>query len=136
MTYCSRCNRSFRCRSDYDQHVRDSSYHWKCWQCHDDADFESLRALKEHYVQSPRHSYCQYCDLHLDSPSKLQDHYEVDHPYCSSCNKVFKNDLGLHEHNRQKPEHADLYCVACRKLFRAPHSLRSHYLNSRVHRRT
>jgi hypothetical protein len=63
--------------------------------------------------------------LHLDSPSKLQDHYEVDHPYCSSCNKVFKNDLGLHEHNRQKPEHADLYCVACRKLFRAPHSLRS-----------
>lgn len=61
MTYCSRCNRSFRYESEYDQHVRDSPYHWKCRQCQDKAEFESLRALKEHYVQSPRHpNYCQY----------------------------------------------------------------------------
>ncbi|KAG2351204.1 hypothetical protein BDR07DRAFT_1339437, partial [Suillus spraguei] len=87
------------------QHVlRDSNNHWECQHC----DFDSWRALKEHCVQSRRHrDYCQHCNIHFDSPLELQEHYEEDHVYCSSRNKVFKNDFGLHEHNRQKPEHAD-----------------------------
>ncbi|KAG2035683.1 hypothetical protein BDR03DRAFT_961879 [Suillus americanus] len=129
--HCDRCNRYFSSRSAYNQHIRYSSNHWKCQHGHPEADFKSLRALKEHYVQSPHHPCCQYCNVHFNSPLVLQDHYEEYHAYCSSCNKVFKNDFGLHEHNRQKPEHADLYCIACRKLFQTPNGLRSHKLNSR-----
>ncbi|KAG1886219.1 hypothetical protein F4604DRAFT_68831 [Suillus subluteus] len=131
--HCYRCNRYFNSRSAYNQHVRDSRNHWKCQYGHPGADFKSWRGLKEHYVQSPHHPYCQYCNVHFDSSLELQDHCEGNHAYCNTCNKVFKNDFGLHEHNRQKPEHADLYCIPCRKLFQTPNGLRSHKLNSRKH---
>ncbi|KAG1779623.1 hypothetical protein EV702DRAFT_1178305 [Suillus placidus] len=104
MTDCYRCNRSFNSWSAYHQHVRNSNNHWECQRCQ--LDFESGLGLKEHY----------YCDVHFDSTSDLQDHYEGEHAYCSSCHKVFKNDFGLHEHNRQK--HADVYCIACKRLSR------------------
>ncbi|KAG1794256.1 uncharacterized protein BJ212DRAFT_670479 [Suillus subaureus] len=39
--------------------------------------------------------------------------------------RFFKNNFGLHEHNRQKLEHADLYCIAYRKLFQTTNGLRS-----------
>ncbi|KAG2122575.1 hypothetical protein DEU56DRAFT_831683 [Suillus clintonianus] len=129
MTDCDRCYRYFNSWSAYHQHVRDSSNHWECEDCQ--IDFGSWLGRKEHYVQSPDHDYCQYCDVHFNYASELEDHYEDEHAYCRSCRKVFKNDFGLHEHNRQK--HADVYCIACKRLFQAPSNLHSH-LNSSVHR--
>ncbi|OAX39223.1 hypothetical protein K503DRAFT_792087 [Rhizopogon vinicolor AM-OR11-026] len=129
MPSCRRCDRYFNSWSAYDQHIQMSSSHWMCNECQD--DFPSWLGLKEHYVQSPNHHYCQYCDSHFDFASQLQNHYEDEHAYCGSCNRVFKNDVGLHQHNRQS--HADVYCISCRRVFRSPSNLHAH-LNSSLHR--
>ena len=50
--------------------------------------FNSPYALKEHYVQSPRHAYCQYCDKHLKDKVALRQHFTWEHHLCESCDKV------------------------------------------------
>jgi hypothetical protein len=86
-------------------------------------DFHTWIGLKEHYVQSPDHHYCQYCNIHLDSASQLQSHYEVEHGYCHLCERAFKSDIGLHQHNQQK--HASVYCFLCKRLFLSPSNYQS-----------
>ncbi|KAJ8701792.1 hypothetical protein PTI98_000545 [Pleurotus ostreatus] len=129
MVYCDRCGRSFSHYGAYDQHRQYSSSHFVCWDCN--IDFESWVGLKEHWVQSKRHSYCQYCDRHFDDNSKLSEHFDDEHYLCSGCNIVFKNEYGLKEHYRQSPRH--FYCSPCDRHFGSQNSLNNH-LNSSIHR--
>ncbi|KAI0698770.1 hypothetical protein C8Q76DRAFT_245769 [Earliella scabrosa] len=71
--------------------------------------------IKEHFVQSPRHAYCQRCNRHYPSTALLIEHYATYHYFCDICTKVFDFGHGLHEHRRQK--HGDRYCVPCQYLF-------------------
>ncbi|KAF9055761.1 hypothetical protein BJ165DRAFT_1428551 [Panaeolus papilionaceus] len=129
MTYCDRCERSFRNWSAYDQHISNSSAHNECHDCN--LDFPTWVGLKEHWVQSPRHHYCQRCSQHFDDHCDLVEHYEDAHAYCSSCNKIFENDFGLKEHYRQSENHH--FCAPCNRHFNSASNLQSH-LNSSVHR--
>ncbi|KAH9486132.1 hypothetical protein JR316_0000196 [Psilocybe cubensis] len=92
--------------------------------------FYDWNALKEHWVQSPRHDYCQYCNEHV---GHILDHYEECHHYCGPCRRVFRSEFGLHEHLRQSERHRDMYCGSCRRLFMSPNNLNAH-LNSSIHR--
>lgn len=92
-----------------------------CDRCN--CEFYTWIGLKEHYVQSPDHHYCQYCRIHLDSASQLQSHYEDEHGYCHLCERAFKSNIGLHQHNQQK--HASMYCVPCKRLFLSPSNFQS-----------
>ncbi|KAF7289007.1 hypothetical protein MIND_01417600 [Mycena indigotica] len=94
-------------------------------------DYTTWTGLKEHYVQSRRHFYCQHCDEHFDDGDELEEHMDESHFYCSSCARVFKNDQGLHEHYRQSSLHH--YCAACRRLFTSANNLNAH-LNSALHK--
>ncbi|KAI5994886.1 hypothetical protein F5J12DRAFT_856392 [Pisolithus orientalis] len=129
MSYYDRCDRDFPSDHAYRRHIRDSPSHNLCDDC--GTDFSSWRGLKEHWVQSPDHDYCQYCDEHFPAWSYLIDHYRNHHGYCETRNRIFKNENGLHEHNRQS--HQDRYCVSCRRIFRSENNLNSH-LNSSIHK--
>ncbi|KAJ7146603.1 hypothetical protein C8R44DRAFT_757866 [Mycena epipterygia] len=115
MADCYRCNRFFNTYSALRQHE-----HFPTW-----------TGLKEHYVQSRAHDYCQHCDTHFDSSTELEYHYQTDHHYCVKCRKFFRNALGLREHYRQSELHH--YCVPCQRLFPSASNLQSH-LNSAIHR--
>ncbi|EPS93961.1 hypothetical protein FOMPIDRAFT_1020323, partial [Fomitopsis schrenkii] len=91
-------------------------------------DFATFYQLKQHWVASPRHNYCQDCNEHFDDQDELDEHYEEEHYYCAVCRKLFTNQIGLHEHNRQ----CHHYCPDCRRLFNNENNLRSH-LRSGVH---
>ncbi|KAF8899322.1 hypothetical protein BD779DRAFT_1617033 [Infundibulicybe gibba] len=96
-----------------------------------DRAFQTFHGLKEHWVQSPHHDYCQYCNQHFYDSEELEDHYEDSHYYCHSCRRVFRNKYGLDEHYRQSPVHH--YCVSCDRLFQSENNLNAH-LNSSIHR--
>jgi hypothetical protein len=87
--------------------------------------------LKEHYVQSPNHSYCQQCDQHFSDTIDLNAHYETAHLFCTQCRQIFVNQIGLDEHYRQSERHH--YCVSCKRLFMSASSLQAH-LNSATHK--
>ncbi|KZP15641.1 hypothetical protein FIBSPDRAFT_749877, partial [Athelia psychrophila] len=104
--------------------------------CHTEAcggkDFPTSIALKEHWVQTPLHAYCQYqCFKHFDDRAELHNHFRDEHPFCDICTKVFANDNGLHGHNMQS--HPSVYCTMCKRMFKSPANLTSH-LDSSVHR--
>jgi len=119
MPYCERCDVYYW--TSRLQHAVDSNddVHNPCVPCR--LDFPTWLGLKEHWVQSPRHAYCQYCDDHFYDFGDLESHMESFHYYCSECKKVFVNDTGLHEHYRQSPKHH--YCAPCRRLFISANNL-------------
>ncbi|EGN93768.1 hypothetical protein SERLA73DRAFT_126614 [Serpula lacrymans var. lacrymans S7.3] len=128
MAFCDYCDRYFSNAHALSQHLRYSDNHnFPCWSC--GVEFSTRTGLKEHYVQSRNHAYCQYCDEHFEDREDLIDHNHDNHSYCPSCNKVFKNDFGLHEHNRQVHH----YCVSCKRLFVSASNLQAH-MNSSTHR--
>ncbi|KAI0368412.1 hypothetical protein BV20DRAFT_969229 [Pilatotrama ljubarskyi] len=110
--------------SDDDRWDHEETYHgiWRCEPC--DKAFSSPTGLHQHYVQSPRHPYCQKCRRHFDDFTALRDHYNDQHYYCTACGSVFDFEIGLHEHCRQK--HADRYCVPCKKMFQNANNLDNH----------
>ncbi|KAH7915742.1 hypothetical protein BJ138DRAFT_997285 [Hygrophoropsis aurantiaca] len=127
MAWCERCDRYFPFDSALAQHRRDSANHYYvCYEC--GLDFSTWLGLKEHWVQSPRHYYCQYCEDHFDDEYDLEDHYQSSHHYCESCRRVFKNEHGLHEHYRQSPQHH--YCPLCKVLYRSANNLQMHLKSS------
>ncbi|GBE86770.1 hypothetical protein SCP_1000120 [Sparassis crispa] len=91
-------------------------------------DFTTRTGLIQHYLQSPRHHYCQRCDRHFDSQHYLVTHLERAHYYCHPCNAIFESSLGLEDHNRQK----HWYCISCKRVFQSESNLNSH-LRSSVH---
>jgi hypothetical protein len=102
----------------------DSTVHNVCEGCN--IDFPTWNSLKEHWVQNPRHSYCQYCNRHLKNEYDLISHYEDMHDYCSTCHKVFRNEYGLKEHFRQSPIHlchSPYHCVPCNRYFASASNL-------------
>ncbi|PFH49801.1 hypothetical protein AMATHDRAFT_62436 [Amanita thiersii Skay4041] len=128
MPYCNRCDRYFNSYYALNQHKRDSSFHWICDDC--GIDFSTSAGRKEHYVQSPRHDYCQRCDELFDDEEELEDHYDEVHHWCRHCHMFFKNQYGLQEHYRQSPSH--YYCSPCDRHFLSASNLRSH-VNSSIH---
>ncbi|THG93839.1 hypothetical protein EW026_g7507, partial [Hermanssonia centrifuga] len=98
-TYCRRCGIMFDAEYELQEHKSDSDKHNICNSC--DKDFATRWALIQHYVQSPRHDYCQRCDEHLLSEEELKSHYDNAHHRCHDCNRFFKNQRGLDEHDRQ-----------------------------------
>lgn len=72
--------------------------------------FSTLRGLREHWIQSRRHHYCQYHSpepgLHFSDQQSLLDHYHRNHrSYCDSCRKFFKSPHGLVMHLRTADAH-------------------------------
>ncbi|KAF8910192.1 hypothetical protein CPB84DRAFT_1812877 [Gymnopilus junonius] len=86
--------------------------------------------LKEHWVQSPNHDYCQYCNSHFPDRGYYEEHLVDSHVACIPCNRVFANDFGLHEHYRQSEHHH--FCVPCSRHFSSASNLNLH-LNSAIH---
>ncbi|KAF7312757.1 hypothetical protein MIND_00290800 [Mycena indigotica] len=92
--------------------------------CHDcDKPFETREGLKQHYVQSRFHHYCQYCesddleDNHFRDRNDLVHHWKTVHAYCAACNKVLKNQKGLYEHARQSTRSEHYFLCALREGF-------------------
>ena len=119
MAYCERCDRYFRYQGALDQHEQNSDVHNICNGC--GIDFSTWLGLKEHWVQSGRHFYCQHCNEHLQDDDALMGHYHNYHWFCEPCRKILKSELGLHEHNRQSHH----YCVECKKVFQSASNLNS-----------
>lgn len=67
--------------------------------------------LKEHYVQSRKHHYCQNCIVLYPSQRSLLNHYKSDHHYCEMHGKIFTSAEGLRQHYIQSGEH--FYCRIC-----------------------
>ena len=127
--YCYECDRYFNTISALQQHMSNSINHpWYCPTHH--ADFDTRVGLKEHWVQSLDHDYCQHCDIHFEDEEDLHIHFDENHYWCSSCNKFFINQKGLEEHYRQSPRHH--YCVPCKRHFVSASNLAAH-LNSSIH---
>ena len=121
MRECIRCSRCFNDSNAYHQHIANSTHHNICNDCQ--LDFSTWAGLKEHWVQSPRHMYCQYCHEHYANRGELDHHYDVAHSWCSACRIIFKDDVGLKEHYRQSPLHH--YCQPCNRLFSSASNLTS-----------
>lgn len=68
-----------------------------------DMDFETVRGLREHYVQSEKHHYCHRCDLMFLTAWALQKHYgdSWEHHICNLCGKDLKTKDGLISHEDQ-----------------------------------
>lgn len=121
MAECIRCDRYFNTSNAYYQHIANSASHNICDDCH--LDFSTWTGRKEHWVQNPRHMYCQHCNEHYGNRGELDHHYDVAHSWCSACRVIFTNDIGLKEHYRQSPLHH--YCQPCNKLFSSASNLTS-----------
>ncbi|KAI0791146.1 hypothetical protein C8Q75DRAFT_891022 [Abortiporus biennis] len=93
------------------------------------SDFRSEYGLTQHFVQSPRHFYCQKCDIHFPSEPDLEDHYYYNHYWCEICRRRFNTELGLREHTRQKhelPIAFDFNCPFCDESFASERNLQEH----------
>ncbi|KAI9058641.1 hypothetical protein FKP32DRAFT_1596937 [Trametes sanguinea] len=110
---------------------------YSCEKCN--KDFPSQLARTQHFVQSPRHAYCERCTLELPSFDQLTIHLRSTHHCCDLCRsgpptlvngaprrlpRVFNDDAGLHAHRRRN--HPDLYCTPCKRIFDFPSNLDSH----------
>ncbi|RPD70241.1 hypothetical protein L226DRAFT_470587, partial [Lentinus tigrinus ALCF2SS1-7] len=122
--FCKECNEHFASEETRLTHLRARHASNACDVCN--RLFDSQYGLKEHYVQSPQHAYCQYCDRHLRDRAALLQHYAWEHHLCESCDKILPTAGGLHEHRRQK--HRGTYCSrgSCRLLFQTPQDLETH----------
>ncbi|KAG6332193.1 hypothetical protein ID866_6895 [Astraeus odoratus] len=107
-------------------HGHSSTGQYTCDRCR--KVFSTWNALKEHWVQSPRHYYCQYHNRHFDHHHELVDHYLHNDHYCKLCDKPFKNEFRLHNHHNEC--HPRLYCAECKRLFVSEDNLRSHRRSS------
>ncbi|KAI0033740.1 hypothetical protein K488DRAFT_77732 [Vararia minispora EC-137] len=104
-------------------------------------DFASFNGLEQHWIQSSRHHYCQYCQYHLDTVEDLAKHARNGHAWCAAHRRVFVNDRELHEHYRRQHHfelvrhHSDdhYYCEDCDTFFQSQSNLKEH-LNSSRHR--
>lgn len=67
---CLRCNFRFATWEDFLEHRSDSENHADCEDCQ--IDFEGLAALRHHFVNDPKHHYCQPCSRHFDTPNNLK----------------------------------------------------------------
>ncbi|KAF7311711.1 hypothetical protein MIND_00181000 [Mycena indigotica] len=70
-------------------------------------DYTTWTGLKEHYVQSRRHFYCQHCDEHFDDGGELAEHMDDAHFYCSSFERApLLHPLPPAVHLRKQPQRA------------------------------
>ncbi|KAH8108275.1 hypothetical protein DFH11DRAFT_1517159 [Phellopilus nigrolimitatus] len=123
MAYCNRCQRPFPHDSALDQHERDSINHWKCNDCN--KDFSTSTGRDQHYAMN--HYYCTICDEFFDDIDDLLEH-EEDHEVCHVCGIIFASGEALADHN----ESSHYYCRECDRLFQTPAGLKSH-LSSSIH---
>lgn len=97
MAYCTPCQRHFSDNTALIQHQSNSSAHkHSCDDC--DKEFTTWDALKAHYVNSPRHHYCQRCNVHFKKGAKLVKHYVGSHYYCKEHRSV--RSLVYHQHHQ------------------------------------
>lgn len=98
MAYCTPCQRHFSDNTALIQHQSNSSAHkHSCDDC--DKEFTTWDALKAHYVNSPRHHYCQRCNVHFKRGAKLVKHYVGSHYYCKEHRSV-RSGLVYHQHHQ------------------------------------
>lgn len=82
--HCQFCPSSFYWEDKLFEHEDD--FHPICGPCN--KQFSSQWGLTQHYVQSPRHVYCQKCRRLFPDWSALYSHYDEQHYYCSVCGSV------------------------------------------------
>ncbi|GJE97004.1 C2H2 type zinc-finger protein [Phanerochaete sordida] len=120
MAWCDRCERGFPHDRAFEQHRRDSSFHWLCYKC--DRDFTSERSRIQHYTQSPRHHYCQRCDEIFDDDEDLEQHFEEAHWYCSPCSLICDSQRQLRAHKAE----SHWWCSICDRIFQNENNLTQH----------
>ncbi|KAI0076296.1 hypothetical protein K474DRAFT_1598176 [Panus rudis PR-1116 ss-1] len=100
--YCEECDVNIVTYKQYKNH----RCRYMCRDC--DREFSSRVGLIQHYVQSPRHPYCQECNEHFDTEDDLVMHCKEHHYYCDKCPKNFHFARGLYEHLRQKHDYTSI----------------------------
>ncbi|KAI0686942.1 hypothetical protein BC835DRAFT_1377904 [Cytidiella melzeri] len=127
--FCNRCAKWFSTHTSFRQHIQTSSRHegTYCTDC--EVDFDTGVGLTQHYIQSPYHAYCRFCDQHFYDDDDQKDHMNDTHAPCKGCIKIFATQQGLHEHSRQ----AHPYCESCRLTFQNKTNLDMHLLTSAIH---
>ncbi|KAN0118505.1 hypothetical protein V8E52_005235 [Russula decolorans] len=103
LSCCDRCAIWFPGNQSLEQHKRDSSVHWPCYDC--GRDFGSSYARQEHYRQSPNHHYCRDCNRHFQDENNLRQHLNsrIHQPakvHCpgQGCNRSFVSPATLTLH--------------------------------------
>ncbi|KAK9365619.1 hypothetical protein V1509DRAFT_632564 [Lipomyces kononenkoae] len=98
MSYCHPCDRWFDTYHAYNQHVQNSDSHqgggieWECEVC--DRTFTTERARLQHYSHA------------------------AGHPYCVSCDRIFRNDNNLTQHLHSKAHNGNsIQCPFCKRSF-------------------
>ncbi|QRV87649.1 C2H2 zinc finger [Ceratobasidium sp. AG-Ba] len=126
MAHCDRCNRYFGSYDALWQHERASSRHNMCEDC--GVDYWTFEDLREHWVESPGHHYCTFCEDHFDSEYELDDHNDETHQYCDNCNiwldgpdEMESHDIAVHN-----------LCAQCNRYFTTLNGLKNH-LKSSIH---
>jgi len=81
--YCDPCDRWFNTENGYDMHIENSAAH----RPYDDEDWE-----------------CEICDRSFATRQSRHQHYSnaAGHPYCVSCERMFRNQNNLNMHMRSK----------------------------------
>ncbi|BGP37045.1 hypothetical protein JCM10449v2_000949 [Rhodotorula kratochvilovae] len=125
--YCGDCNgRYFRSWDDLLKHLESSNQHDYCREC--DLDFDSWSALRSHWANSGSHHFCTLCDTHCGGEYDLERHKIDFHWECRICTRIFAEEVGRYEHERQ----AHPFCAVHRMPFRSQANLQAH-LRSKEH---
>ncbi|KAI0320974.1 hypothetical protein OF83DRAFT_1168819 [Amylostereum chailletii] len=129
--YCQRCDEHFGSARMLNNHLDEE--HWFC-QDHNKARlvFDNEKGLKEHYVQSSEHAYCQHCDTHYRTHDGLFQHAQQSHFACTSCRSFYATHVRLIAHKKQQHH----YCSSCDRIFESASNLASHLASSKHTPRT
>ncbi|KAF9260574.1 hypothetical protein L218DRAFT_962394 [Marasmius fiardii PR-910] len=160
--FCKICDKAFTSvsRRTFEEHMRrhrEADAEFKCTTC--SRGFATVRALEEHFRQSPRHPNCPVrscgkgfrnswdCEEHVKQKHPTSDcpcgeqhfteerevHFQVspNHVVCPICNAGFAGAGALFEH--KNVAHKNSWCERCKRQFSDQDELLHHYLTSVTH---
>jgi hypothetical protein len=122
MAYCRSCDREFPDTTALRQHLEALSQHAAvCLRCL--RSFNSTSARKQRILNSSGHNICTDCSPNRDFITRdlLDEHAEVEHNCCTTCNIKFKTPRQLFQHDVAKHD----MCETCQTYFDSPSNLKS-----------
>ncbi|TFY68475.1 hypothetical protein EVG20_g3548 [Dentipellis fragilis] len=127
---CSTCDKRFAKEEEIKAHFKFSQMHPDCPRC--DEGFEDGIMLEIHRITHHEFLRCGVCNIAV-SVDGLGDHYlkSPNHPSCTFCNIGFPGPLEFNEHCTHA--HTNLFCISCQEMFDSSLLRHLHFFLSDAH---
>ncbi|KAJ3508623.1 hypothetical protein NLJ89_g5652 [Agrocybe chaxingu] len=112
-SHCPACGEYQDSWFDLDDHIRDEFNHHVCMDCR--IAFPRRHVLLEHYINDPKHFFCETCEDLFLNQKFLDWHIQQFHAYCYRCQKMLDDKNALKRHYILSDDHH--YCISCDKSF-------------------